>query len=151
MAEYLSKEKKEELQKELLESKSTKRKTILDALEYAKSLGDLSENAEYHQAREDQGKLEERIQYLETLLEESLVIEKTDSDVVEIGSFVKVKKSDGEEKEFTIVGQEEADFPAGKISHGSPIGEALMGKKKGDEIIVHTPKGDTKYKITKVN
>lgn len=151
MAEYLSKEKKEELQKELLESKSTKRKTILDALEYAKSLGDLSENAEYHQAREDQGKLEERIQYLETLLEESLVIEKTDSDVVEIGSFVKVKKSDGEDKEFTIVGQEEADFPAGKISHMSPIGEALMGKKKGDEIIVHTPKGDTKYKITKVN
>lgn len=151
MAEYLSKEKKEELQKELLESKSTKRKAILDALEYAKSLGDLSENAEYHQAREDQGKLEERIQYLETLLEESLVIEKKDSDIVEIGSFVKVKKSDGEEKEFTIVGQEEADFPAGKISHMSPIGEALMGKKKGDEITVHTPKGDTKYKITKIN
>jgi len=151
MAEYLSKEKKEELQKELLESKTIKRKTILDALEYAKSLGDLSENAEYHQAREDQGKLEERIQYLETLLEESVVIEKKDSDVVEIGSFVKVKKSDGEDKEFTIVGQEEADFPAGKISHMSPIGEALMGKKKGDEIIVHTPKGDTKYKITKVN
>ena len=151
MAEYLSKEKKEELQKELLESKTIKRKTILDALEYAKSLGDLSENAEYHQAREDQGKLEERIQYLETLLEESVVIEKSDSDIVEIGSFVKVKKSDGEDKEFTIVGQEEADFPNGKISHMSPIGEALMGKKKGDEIIVHTPKGDTKYKITKVN
>lgn len=151
MAEYLSKEKKAELQKELLEAKTTKRKEILEALEYAKSLGDLSENAEYHQAREDQGKLEERIQYLETLLEESLVIEKSDSDIVEIGSFVKVKKSDGEEKEFTIVGQEEADFPNGKISHGSPIGEALMGKKKGDEIIVHTPKGDTKYKITKIN
>jgi len=151
MAEYLSKEKKTELQNELLEAKTSKRKEILEALEYAKSLGDLSENAEYHQAREDQGKLEERIGYLETLLEESLVIEKTDSDIVEIGSFVKVKKSDGEEKEFTIVGQEEADFPNGKISHGSPIGEALMGKKKGDEIIVHTPKGDTKYKITKIN
>lgn len=151
MAEYLSKEKKEDLQKELLESKTIKRKEILDALEYAKSLGDLSENAEYHQAREDQGKLEERIVYLENLLEESLVIEKTDSGIVEIGSLVKVKKADGKDSEFTIVGQEEADFPNGKISHGSPIGEALMGKKKGDEITVHTPKGDAQYKIVKVS
>lgn len=151
MQQYLSKEKKIELEKELLEAKTSKRKEILDALEYAKSLGDLSENSEYHQAREDQAKLEERIQYLEKILEDSIVIKKGSSDTVEMGSTVKVKKLNGEEKDFLIVGQEEADFQSGKISPNSPLGESLLGKKKGDVVKVNTPKGEVEYKILKVS
>lgn len=149
--DYLSLEKRKLLEQELEELRTKKRKEILDALEYAKSLGDLSENAEYHQAREDQAKLEDRINYLVELLKSSMTIKKTSGEEVGLGSKVVVRRDGGEEREFTIVGQEESDSAAGKISHQSPIGLALLGRKSGQEIKVETPKGSVSYTITKVS
>lgn len=149
---YITKEKKEELEKELKDLSGPKRKEIIDALEYAKSLGDLSENAEYHQAREEQGKIEERIKVVEQILKYSKIIEKAKGDKITIGSHIIVKRVDTkEEKNYIIVGREEADMAKGKISNDSPIGLALLGKKKGDNISFSTPKGLMNYKIIKVN
>lgn len=149
---YITKEKKKELESELIELSGPKRKEIISALEYAKSLGDLSENAEYHQAREDQGKLEERIKVVEHILKSSVVVKKSGGDIVEIGSDVVVEKEGTkEQKNYIIVGSEEADMLQGKISNNSPIGQALFGKKKGDVISFRTPKGLVNYKIIKVS
>ena len=146
--QYITAEKRESLKEELHELKTTKRKEILEALEFAKSLGDLSENAEYHQAREEQGKLEERIGVIEDILRNSEVITKHHSVNVEVGSTVVVQKTGDKNKQtFHIVGSEEADFAAGKISLKSPLGAALFGKKKGDTTVFVTPKGKTEYKI----
>lgn len=148
---YLTEEKKKELEQELFDLQGPKRKEIIDALEYAKSLGDLSENAEYHQAREDQGKLEARIKQIDQILKSSKIVEKTGSDVVEIGSEVVVEKEGTKEKKtYIIVGSEEADTLSGKISNNSPIGKAFMGKKKGEIASFQTPKGVVNYKIIKV-
>lgn len=149
---YITEEKKKELEAELLELSGPKRKEIIDALEYAKSLGDLSENAEYHQAREDQGKLEERIKKVEQILKSSEVVKKSGGDTVEIGSDVVVEKEGTkEQKNYIIVGGEEADMLQNKISNNSPIGQALFGKKKGDIVSFRTPKGLVNYKIIKVS
>ena len=149
---YITKEKKKELESELIELSGPKRKEIISALEYAKSLGDLSENAEYHQAREDQGKLEERIKVVEHILKSSVVVKKSGGDIVEIGSDVVVEKEGTkEQKNYIIVGSEEADMLQGKISNNSPIGQALFGKKKGDTVSFSTPKGLVNYKIIKVS
>ncbi len=151
-ADYITEEKRKELEAELVDLKGPKRKIILDSLEYAKSLGDLSENAEYHQAREEQGKLEERIQKVEGILQSSQVVSGGGGDVIEIGSKVIVQKEGSkDEKTYMIVGSEEADMAAGKISNHSPIGEALFGKKKGDTVSFNTPNGKVNYKIIKVS
>ena len=148
---YVSSEKRAELEKELTVLQTTKRKEILEALEFAKSLGDLSENAEYHQAREEQGKLEERIANIEYILQNSMVIKKHHSESVQVGSTVTVQKEGSKEKQvFQIVGSEEADFAAGKISNNSPLGSALGGKKKGDKAIFKTPKGTIEYKVISI-
>ena len=149
--DYITKEKKKALETELEELKGPKRKEILDNLAYAKSLGDLSENAEYHQTREEQGKLEERIQKIEKILQSSEVVSGGGRDEIEIGSKVIVLK-DGENKEKTyqIVGSEEADMSVGKISHKSPFGGALFGRKKGDTVSFKTPNGEVNYKIINV-
>ena len=149
---YITIEKRHALEKELADLKGPKRKEILKALEYAKSLGDLSENAEYHQAREDQGKLEERIAKIDQILQSSKTVTKTGSDTVEIGSNVEVEKEGTNEKKvYTIVGSEEADMAQGKISNHSPFGMALFGKKKGETASFQTPKGVVNYKIVKVS
>lgn len=141
--EYLTKEKKVELEDELKQLQTVRRKEIADALEYAKSLGDLSENAEYHQAREDQAYCEDRITHIEQILKNAVVMDGHQTGVVSVGSTVTVlKKGDKTERVFIIVGSEEANIPEGKISNESPIGEALLGKKKGDKITVHAPKGE---------
>lgn len=146
--EYLTKEKKVELEAELKHLQTVRRKEIADALEYAKSLGDLSENAEYHQAREDQAYCEDRINHIEQILKNAIVMDSHQKGVVSVGSTVTVqKKGDKAERVFTIVGSEEANIPEGKISNESPIGEALLGKKKGDKILVHAPKGEIEYTI----
>lgn len=151
-ANYITKEKKEEFELELKDLKGPKRKEILEALEYAKSLGDLSENAEYHQAREDQGKLEGRIAKIEEILRSALVVTGGGGDIVEIGSKVVVQREgDKTEKNYQIVGSEEADTKEGKISNKSPFGAALFGKKKGDSISFTTPNGEAKYKIVNVS
>jgi len=145
---YLSREKFNELEKELDFLKTTRRKEVAEKLEYAKSLGDLSENAEYHEAREDQAHVEQRIAELETMLKNAEVVDAHHSDTVEVGSVVHVrKKGEKEKRKYQIVGSEEADTDAGKISHLSPLGEALMGKKKGDEASFRTAKGEIQYVI----
>lgn len=148
---YITEEKKKELEIELKELQTTRRKEILEALEFAKSLGDLSENAEYHQAREEQGKLEERISAIDNLLQNSIIIKQHHSTKVEIGSTVTVQKEGEKNKQtFQIVGSEEADFASGKISNNSPLGMALFGKEKGATASFKTPKGKIEYKVISI-
>src|SRR6266478_855319 len=116
-ADYITEEKRHELEKELDDLKGPRRKEILEALQFAKSLGDLSENAEYHQTRDDQGKLEERIAKIEQILQSSETVHGGGGDVIEIGSKVTVQKEGMKEnKIYTIVGSEEASMVEGKIS-----------------------------------
>lgn len=150
--DYITEEKRQALEAEMKELKGPKRKEILEALEYSKSLGDLSENAEYHQTREEQGKLEARIAKIEQILQSSQTVKGGGGDVVEIGSKVVVQKNGStEEKIYVIVGSEEADMSAGKISNHSPFGDALFGKKKGDTISFQAPGGIVSYKIINVS
>ena len=149
--DYITEEKKKALELELEDLKGPKRMDLLAKLQYAKSLGDLSENAEYHQVREDQSKLEARIQKIEQVLKSSEIIKAKGGDTVEVGSKVLVQKEGTkEEKTYQIVGSEEADTLNGKISNKSPIGEALYGKKKGETISFKTPGGVVNYKIINV-
>ncbi len=154
-ADYITKEKRHALEAELKDLKGPKRKEILESLAYAKSLGDLSENAEYHQAREDQGKLEERIQKIERILESAETVSGGGGDIIEIGSKViaqkEVKDGKHEERTYVIVGSEEANMAEGKISNHSPLGVALFGKKKGDRVSFETPSGQVFYKIISVS
>jgi len=150
--EYLSKERFEKLQEELKFLSNECRKKIAERLEYAKSLGDLSENAEYQQAKDDQTANEMRVAELGDILQRAEIIQKSSADVVKVGIKVVAKKSEAKAEksgvcEFLIVGPEEADPMANKISHESPIGRALLGKKKGEEVNVFTPKGAVYYKI----
>lgn len=151
MKEYITKENKEALEAELKELSGPKRKEIISQIEYAKSLGDLSENAEYHAAREEQAKLEERISMIEHVLKHAVVVDRPVDGTINIGSVVVIQK-EGEvnTRTFQIVGSEETDMLSGKISYKSPIGAALFGKKKGDTVTVSTPKGTVSYEITKV-
>ncbi|MEN9582590.1 MAG: hypothetical protein RL641_544 [Candidatus Parcubacteria bacterium] len=152
MADYISKEKKIALEAELKELQTVKRKEVLEALEYAKSLGDLSENAEYHEARNAQRKLQTRIEEIESVLKYSTVTEKRAGNLVDIGTTVTIKKvSDKSEREYTIVGSEETDMATGKISHKSPLGSALMGGKVGETISFDTPGGKTEYEILAIS
>lgn len=123
MKEFITKENKEALEKELHYLTTVRRKEIVEAVEYAKSLGDLSENAEYHIAREEQGKLQERISTIEHVLKNAEVIEPVSNGGVNVGSVVVVQK-EGEPntRTFTIVGSEETDMLSGKISYKSPLG-----------------------------
>jgi|SRR3989344_1600296 len=149
---YITKEKRKALEVELEDLKGPKRKEILASLEYAKSLGDLSENAEYHQTREDQGKLEERIVKIEQILKSSQTVSGGGGDTIEVGSSIIVQKEGiKEKKNYVIVGSEEADMAKGKISNRSPFGEALFGKKKGDNISFKTPSGIVNYTIINVS
>lgn len=149
--EYLTSEKKKELENELNQLTTVRRKEIADALEYAKSLGDLSENAEYHQAREDQANCEDRIGHIEQILKNAEVVDKRSSGTVGVGTTVTVvRKGEKEERKFTLVGSEEADSFGGKISNESPLGAALIGKAKGDTVSVPTPKGSIEYTIKSI-
>lgn len=153
-AQYLTSEKLAEFKKELLFLKSDKRKQVAENLEYAKKLGDLSENAEYHEARQEQAEIEDRINHLENLVKTAVILDddqKSHAGVVSIGSMVKLQK-EGEKdlREYKIVGSEEADMSQGKVSNLSPLGSALLGKKKGDKVIVVTPKGKTTYTLISI-
>lgn len=152
MKEFITKENKASLEAELKELSGPKRKEVISAVEYAKSLGDLSENAEYHAAREAQGKLEDRIKQIEYTLKYGEVVEKPSDGSIAVGCTVVIQK-EGEtnNRTFVIVGSDETDMLSGKISYKSPIGQALVGNKKGDNITVATPKGDTVYKIISVS
>lgn len=145
---YITEEKKKALEVELNNLKTIRRKEILEALEAARALGDLSENAEYHQAREDQGKTEDRIIQIDHMLKSAIVVKKHKSDSVEIGTTVKVRKENSKDEiVYSIVGAEEADMANNKISNKSPLGESLFGRKKGDVVSIKTPKGLVKYTL----
>ncbi len=149
--EYLTQARFEELQHELKSLKFDKRKEIAEELEFAKSLGDLSENAEYHEAREAQAALEDRISQLESILASAEIVAAHKSDVADIGSKVTVqKKGEKETRVFIIVGSEEIDTAAGKVSFKSPIGQSLLGKKKGDDFVVTTPTKEVTYSVISI-
>ncbi len=147
---YLSPEGIETLKKELQELKMKKRQEIAKRLQEAKDLGDLSENAEYFEAKEAQSFNETRIAELEDLLKNAVVIgTPVEEDIVSIGSTVEVKSKNGNET-FTIVGSAEAKPQGGKISNESPLGKAFLGQRVGMEIEIKTPGGSVKYKILKI-
>ncbi len=148
MSEYFSEEGLEKLKNELEELKTAKRHEIAARLEHAKSLGDLSENAEYQEAKEEQSLLESRIVEIEEILRNAVIIKKDAySSLVQVGSTVRVTSEHGEEI-FTIVGSEEADPKDGMISNESPLGKAFLGRKIGDKIEVKTPAGTFHYSIS---
>lgn len=149
----VSQEKFDEMVKELETLKTVRRTEIAKNLEYARSLGDLSENAEYQEARELQAATEERIRKLEELVKRAhIMTDGKKKDVVGFGSVVSIKKSGADDAhEYTIVGSEEADMRARKLSHVSPLGAALMGKKKGDTFTFETPNGKQTYTVQKVS
>ena len=148
----VSQEKFDEMIKELEHLKTVRRTEIAKNLEYARSLGDLSENAEYQEARDLQAATEERIKKLEELVKTTTIL--TDGkkkSEVGFGSKVSIKKDGSTDAhEYTIVGSEEADMRVKKLSHVSPLGAALMGKKKGDVFTFETPAGKQTYAIEKV-
>ncbi len=152
MKEFITKANKEALEQELQYLTTVKRKEIVEAVEYAKSLGDLSENAEYHIAREEQGKLQERISTIEHILKFTEVIEPAGGDTVNVGSTVVIQKEgESNTRTFCIVGSEETDMLSGKISYKSPLGQALFGKKVGEKARVMTPKGEVEYSISSIS
>ncbi|MCB0117918.1 MAG: transcription elongation factor GreA [Anaerolineales bacterium] len=147
---YLTAEGEEKLQAELKELKGPRREELAERLRSAIQMGDLSENADYHKAKEDQGFLEGRIQEIEAILRNSVIIEKTNSDSVSIGSHVTIQEEDFDPETYHIVGPTEADPRQGRISHESPIGIALLNKKVGQIAEAETPGGKIKFKIIKV-
>lgn len=146
--EFLTKEKFDELQKELDFLKTIRRKEIAENLEYARSLGDISENAEYHEARELQASTEDRINKLDSILKSAKIVNQKNTNEVSLGSAVEIQK-EGEKdvRSYKIVGSEEANMQERKISHLSPLGEAMMGKKKGESFTFTTPNGKMNYKV----
>ena len=147
--EYLTKEKFEEFTKELAQLKGTKRKEVAENLEYAKSLGDLAENAEYHEARDIQATIEDRIAKLEELLKTATVVSNHETSAVNIGSVVTVEK-DSKKFIYTIVGSEEANVISNKISIKSPFGQAILSKKKGETFSFKAPSGEILYKVVDI-
>ncbi|MCC7004661.1 transcription elongation factor GreA [Candidatus Nomurabacteria bacterium] len=149
--QYLTKEKFDELNLELTNLKTIKRKEVAENLEQAKSLGDLSENAEYHAAREMQANIEERIAKLESVIKSAVIVSPHHSDSVDVGSTVTVQKvGEKDTKVYNIVGLEEIDTTKGRISHASPLGKSLMGKKKGETFSFNTPSGKKDYKVVDI-
>src|SRR5947209_19407690 len=139
-----------ELQAELA-TLIAKRAGIADAIKTARELGDLAENAEYQSARAEQDRNENRISEIENILQNVEIIKKPRGDSkVQLGSQVKLK-NDGKTKEFQVVGTVEADPLNGKISDESPIGQALLGKKEGEQVEIQTPAETAKYKIIDIS
>ena len=150
-AQYVSPEFLTKLQAELKDLKTVKRRELANRIETAKSLGDLSENAEYHEAKDALGFVEGRILEIEDLLKNAVIVEReAGASNVRVGTTVTVSVN-GKEKEFTIVGSNEADPLAGKISNESPIGQSLLGAKAGDHVEVETPSGVTVYEVLRIS
>ncbi|HJP81405.1 MAG TPA: transcription elongation factor GreA [Candidatus Saccharimonadales bacterium] len=141
---------KAELEEELAELKG-RRGAIADKIAEARDYGDLSENAEYDAAREEQGMVESRIAEIEDILLNAELIKAVKGSKVALGSKVELKTTAGKTVRYTVVGPVEADPLEGKISNESPIGVALMGKKVGDEVAITTPKGEVKYEIVSIS
>jgi transcription elongation factor GreA len=147
---YLTPEGAANLRAELAELTGPRREELAKRLRAAIQMGDLSENADYHKAKEDQGFLEGRIQEIEAILRTAVIVEKTHSDVVAIGSRVMVQEDNYDPETYYVVGAKEADPRKSKISNESPIGNALMDHKVGDIVEADTPDGKIRFKILKI-
>ena len=141
------------LEAELKRLKSTERPAIIRAIAEAREHGDLSENAEYHSAREKQGFIEGRIKELEAVLSRGDIIDpEKQSGPIKFGATVTIVDEDsGEEKIYQIVGEPEADLEAGKLNMNAPLARALIGKEEGDSVEVRTPRGERSYEVSKVD
>lgn len=139
-----------ELEEELNELKTVRRPEIIKAIKDARAQGDLSENADYDAARDEQAKIEAKIKELEYRLEHSEIAKDAGKGTVAIGSNVTVVDEDGDEDTYKIVGSVEADLFNNKISNESPLGKALLGHKENDEVLVEAPNGSYSLKVLKV-
>ncbi|MBR3523700.1 MAG: transcription elongation factor GreA [Bacilli bacterium] len=149
---YLTEEGLEEIKKELDIYKLEKRPEVIAALKDARAQGDLSENAEYDAARNEQAQIEAKIRDLEAMIESAVIIKEISSDEVSIGTKVVLEYvEDGEEEEYSIVGSQEADPFTNKISNESPIAKAIMGKKVKDVVSVESPNGKYEVRIKKIS
>ena len=149
---YLTNEGFLEIEEELNHLKEVKRPEVIKALKDARALGDLSENADYDAARNEQAQVEGRIKELEQLLEKAELIEKTDTDKVSLGSTVKIKYIDDDDdiEEYRIVGSKEADPSNDKISNESPLAKAVMGHNVGDVCVVESPNGNYNVEVLEI-
>lgn len=148
---YLTAEGLEEIKKELDHLKHVKRPAVIKALQDARALGDLSENAEYDSARDEQAVIEGKIAEIEAMLEKAVIITDVKTDEVGVGCKVKIEYvEDKEVEEYSIVGSKEADPFNNKISNESPIAEAIMGKKVGEVVTVNSPNGKYDVKIIEI-
>lgn len=149
--QYLTKQRLEELKEELANLKTRRRIEVGDRLKKAKELGDLSENSEYFEAREEQAQVETRIGELEDMIKSAEIIAKDHSlSIVTIGGTIEVEKVGGQRRKFTIVGSNEAKPEAGFISNESPLGSVFLGKKVGDKVIVNAPGGKAEYVVLSI-
>ena len=143
----------DELQKELNYLKTTRSDEVAEQIKVARGFGDLSENSEYDEAKNEQGKLYSRIAEVENILLHAVIVEEDvgQTDIVTIGSKVTISAIDsGKTLVFKVVGSQEADFPNGAINEDSPVGKALMGARVGDIVTVEAPRGSMDYKIEKI-
>ncbi len=148
---YVTEQGLEDMKKELEYLKMEKRPAVIEALKEARALGDLSENAEYDAARDEQSATENRIVALEKMIEKAIVIKNVDNDVVSIGNTVEIEYVDDKEtEEYTIVGVKEADPFTNKISNESPIAKAILNAKLGDIATVSSPNGEYKVKVINI-
>ena len=150
--QYLTAAGAERLRNELVELKGPKRDELAKRLRSAIQMGDLSENADYHAAKESQAFLEGRIQELEYLLKYALIVEESEAerDTVTVGARVTVQEADYDPEVFHLVGAKEADSRNGRISNESPFGIALLGARVGQEVVAETPSGQVRLKILKI-
>jgi transcription elongation factor GreA len=149
----LTKEGYEEIKEELNDLINVKRPANIEAIKEARALGDLSENADYDAARNEQAEIEAKIKKLETILENVQIIESVSTDEVGVGTTVKIAYIDDEDDvdQYKIVGSQEADPFESKISNESPIAKALMGHKVGDVVSVESPNGNYEVKVIEIN
>ncbi len=148
---YMTEEGLNKIKEELKFLKTEKRPEVINAIKEARALGDLSENADYHSAREEQAILELKIQELEEVVENAVIIKGGKTNQVKIGATVTIQyDTDNEIEEYTIVGIHEANPLQNKISNESPIAKALLGCKKGDDVTVNSPNGTYKVKILEI-
>lgn len=148
---YITKQGLEDLKNELEDLTKVQRPRIVLAIKEARALGDLSENAEYHAAKDEQGQIESRVKELEYLIEHAIVIEEGSSNEVRVGSTVEIKYIDDDEiEEYRIVGSTEADPFENKISNESPLAQVIIGKSVGDRVDVVSPNGSYKIEIISI-
>ena len=148
----MSAARQQELQDELTYLKTVREKEVAELIKEARGFGDLSENSEYDEAKNEQGKLYSRIAELEEVLHHVVIVDENDSpsNVIAIGCTVTVEDAKGNEMTCRIVGSQEADPMNGRISEDSPFGRALLGRKAGEEVVVEAPAGNIKYKILEI-